>query len=173
MKKSLLTLFIIIVLLALVGCQNYDDYTHLGEKANLLDDYTILVDSIVEQETVQVMKNKNDLEMTELFSSGKHYLVVTVTIKKTANTEENSYTFDINDFKLKDHAGTALSVYALEIEPIIDYTWVDSSISSGEEKTIVLHFEVDKDTSPADSLFLEFDFSSMIGNSVTVYLHNR
>lgn len=147
----------------------------LNKKANLHNEYYITVMDFSGNNKISVIKNKGDFEETELISTDKHYISVTILIEhvNVANSNE-LHKLDIDDFKLKDHTGVQLkninffskeNGVALENKNFsttkseIDYKWVDIQIMPGEQKTITLYFEVPKNISTNDTtIVLETDF---------------
>ena len=149
----------------------------LNEKANLHNEYYITVTDFSDCDNVYVVKNKGDLEETELIGTDKHYISVNVLIEhiNVANSKE-MHNLDIDDFKLKDHTGVQIKNFnffskengvALENKNFsttksqTDYKWVDMQIMPGEQQNITLYFEVPKDISVKDTtIVLETDFFS-------------
>ena len=99
---------LIIIVLIIILIPKYDgpeeNCIFLNEKANLHNEYYITLLDFKDCETISILKNQNDLEETELISTDKHFISVTVLIEhiNVADEKEN-HLLDIDDFKLKDH----------------------------------------------------------------------
>lgn len=172
-------IFVSIIILLIVFGPKYtgpgENCIFLNEKANLHNEYYITVIDCFDCDKVSVLKNKGDLEETELIGTDKHYISVTVKIEhiNVADSKEIR-SLDIDDFKLKDHTGIQLKKInffskkngvALENKDFqttksqTDYKWVEMEIMPGEQKTITLYFEVPKNISVYDTtIVLETDF---------------
>lgn len=153
----------------------------INEKVNLHNEYYITVLDRTDQDSIEILKNKDDLEKTEIIGTDKHYIKIEILIEhiNVANAKEN-HQLDINDFKLKDHTGVQIkNMYLFSKEnglalenknfqtrtAIKDFVWFDSEINVDEEKTIVLYFEVDKTISSLDTVMvLETDFFNFRSN---------
>ena len=152
-----------------------------NEKANLHNEYYITVTDFADLESISVVKNKGDIDETELIGTDKHFISVTVLIEHINVTEpKENHNFDINDFKLKDHTGVQIknlnlfskeNGVALENKNFAttnaqtDYKWVETSIEKGTQKEIVLFFEVPENISTLDTIIvLEADFFGLRSN---------
>ena len=179
-KKIVLpTAIIAIIVVTIVFIPKYtgpeENCTFLSEKANLHNEYYITVTNFSDESKISVIKNKDDLEETELIGTDMHYISVTILIEhiNVANSKE-LHELDIDDFKLKDHTGVQLKNVnlfskekglALENKNFstkkseTDYKWVNTQIMPGEKKTITLYFEMPKNISTNDTIIvLETDF---------------
>lgn len=174
---SIIAIIVVIIILLPKYTGPEKNCLFLNEKANLHEEYYVTLLDFEDCENISILKNKEDLEETELISTDKHFISVTVLIEhiNVAN-EKEAHILDVNDFKLKDHTGVQLkninlfskeNGLALEnkdfatVKSQKDYKWVDTSIGVGSQKTLTLYFEVPEDISTLDTtIVLEVDFFS-------------
>jgi len=152
-----------------------ENVVFIGEEVNLHQDYLIKVISVDESDTVEVLANPDDIEKISISSPDKHYIVVEINIKRqNTNNSERDHTFDADDFKIKDHTGVQIkNLYIQSVndgtvlsdtdfsttKAFQDFTWVGQSLNPGDELSIFIYFEVDKDLSVfSDFMILESDF---------------
>lgn len=180
-KIRRLFLFFIIFTLILAFSSCYkgpeENCVFINEKANLHNEYYITVLDCTDQNSIFVLKNKGDLEETELIGTDKHFISVTILLQHiNVSEEKEAHSLDTNDFKIKDHTGIQIgnlnlfskeNGLALENKDFsttkaqLDYKWVDNGVEPGDQKTIILYFEVPKSISTTDTtIVLEADFFS-------------
>ena len=149
--------------------------TFVNERINLHDEYYITVKDIDDYNTISIKKNKDDIELSDIIGTDKHYIGVKVLIEHQALTSpKENHVFDGDDFKLKDHTGVQAKNFnffskenglALETKdfitakPIVDYSWYGCFVESGTSMEITLYYEFSKQYSIYDTLMvLEADF---------------
>ena len=186
-KKTLLFFTILIIILFLTSCIRVyegpeENCVFMNEKANLHQEYYITVLSCCDYNSISVLKNKADLEETELLGTDKHFISVTILLQHiNVSDEKEAHSFDIDDFKIKDHTGVQIknvnlfskeNGVALENKNFsttkaqLDYKWVDTKIAPGEQNNITLFFEVPKNISTSDTtIVLEADFFTGLSNN--------
>lgn len=185
-KKILfIVLLIFIVALIIILIPKYTgpekNCIFLNEKANLHEEYYVTLLDFSDCESIFILKNEGDFEQTELISTYKHFISVTLLIEhiNVAN-EKESHLLDVDDFKLKDHTGVQLKNFnffskenglALEnknfstVESQKDYKWLNTRIETGTKQTITLYFEVPEEISSIDTtMVVEIDFFDGISN---------
>ncbi len=157
----------IIITLIIIFVPKYEgpgeNCTFIGESANLHDEYIIRVDSVTEYDEIEIIKNDGDTEKSVLIGDDSHYIAVTITIiRDNVADPKEDHEFDKNDFKLKDHTGiqiknvnftsiadgSVLSFTDFSTKTAIeDFSWIGETINTGEQKQIIIYFEIDKDIS--------------------------
>lgn len=175
-KAWIIIAFVVVVggVLAIILIPKYDgpgeNCVFIGEAANLHNEYVITVKNVEEKDEISILLNKEDIETHQLYTTDTHFIAVTILIKRanTNNPNEN-HTFDINDFKLKDHTGVKLkNIYfgsvkdghALSQSPfdtitaIEDYHYINQSVLPGEEKEFVIYFEISDEISVFNSIMI-------------------
>jgi hypothetical protein len=178
----------VVVLLVIFGpriTSPGENVVFIGDEMNLHQDYLIKVVSVDESDTAEILANLDDVEKISISHPDKHYIVVEVSIKRqnTINSKRD-HELDINDFKLKDHTGVQIkNIYIQSIKDgtvlsninfetrnaLLDFTWVGKSLNPGEELSIYIYFEVDKNLSVfSDMMILESDFFVGRGDNLGV-----
>lgn len=158
--------------LVLVSCVDYSKYPHLKDEVELLQFYKVRVDEVAFLDTITVLEK----ESNELVREYNGYFFVNVKVNLVVNNSDDAkpYKLDTNDFKLKNHIGTALSTSGERfsvIEAMEDYTWCDKTISKGETFSFDVNFKFNKSVDLKKCLMvLEVDFSNVPGNHVDIIL---
>lgn len=180
--KIIVLLFIItIVALMIIFIPKYngpeENCTFINERVNLHEEYYVSVTDVTVESNVFYYKNKNDTEKSELIGTDTHFIIVKVKIEhQLLSTPLEDHSFDLDDFKLKDHTGVQLkninffskeNGLALETtdfstrKPLEDYGWFGKSIESGNSMDIELIYQFSKRMSVYNTLMvLEIDLFS-------------
>ncbi len=159
-----------------ISCNStYSECTFINEKINLHSEYYVTILNVDDYDNIFVFKNKNDYEKSELIGTSTHFVGMKILIQhQNVSFPKENHKFDKNDFKLKDHTGVqieninlfskkngfALSTKTFSTkQPIIDYSWYEKSVESGEEYEFTLYYEFPKSYSVYDTIMvLEVDF---------------
>lgn len=187
-KKILYPIIVLVIAIAIIAfiiifVPKYDkpqkNCIFLNEQANLHVEYYITVTDFKDCDNIEILRNKDDKVKTKLFGIDKHFISVTILLEhiNVSNPNETK-PLKPNTFKLKDHTGVQIGNFnfgskndgfALSEKDfsttiaIEDYSWVDTLILPGEEKTITIYFEVEKDISTNNTItVLESDLFSFL-----------
>lgn len=179
MKKIVGVLICVCTLLCFVlsGCKQTSDKDciFLSEEANLHDEYLITVLDFGELNEINVLKNSGDEVPSKIIGTTTHFLFINLKIEhQSITTPKENHKLDKNDFKIKDHTGVQIknvtfikslnSCAKSEVDfstrsAIVDYTWVDKAIESGNSSEICVYFEFDNEFDIKNTLMvLEVDF---------------
>lgn len=179
MKKIVGVLICVCTLLCFVlsGCKQTSDKDciFLSEEANLHDEYLITVLDFGELNEINVLKNSDDEVPSKIIGTTTHFLFINLKIEhQSITTPKENHKLDKNDFKIKDHTGVQIknvtfikslnSCAKSEVDfstrsAIVDYTWVDKAIESGNSSEICVYFEFDNEFDIKNTLMvLEVDF---------------
>ena len=186
--QVLVSTFIAIMIFCVSGCYKgpEENCVFIGEKVNLHEEYIATVISVANRDSIQIIKNENDNEKSEILGRDEHFIEVAITLKRNniAKPKED-HVFKNSDFKLKDHTG--ISIANLNIASIKDglalsqkdfstrkaledYEWIGKELKPGEEKNITIYFEMTKELSVDDTIMiLEIDFfATKIGSDIVL-----
>lgn len=158
--------------------------TFIGEPISMhLDEYEITVLSVSETDRISVLKDEDDVEKTEIFQEGFHFVVVEVNIHRNQIENSKDVKLRSSDFKLKNHSGIFVPASELgdlleypifdfytdgsaisdadfpTTNSITDFDWYDSSIDLEEDIVIDLYFQMTNEYSVGSSIMVfEVDF---------------
>jgi hypothetical protein len=141
-----------------------DEFANIGDNISFKNNTVLLKVTSVFFSSEVLAQNPDHEEILMQAGSGKKYLVVNITIEKTAAV--NDFTLDNdNDFYLENkHAKQNVSSYYgytkfNSIKPIDDYSWIGIEIKDIGTYQITLVFEVTESLNYEENLyFLEVDF---------------
>lgn len=147
-----------------------ENCTFIGERINLHNEYYITITDVDDFDSIFVIKTSGETNKSEIIGTDKHYIGVTVKIEhQKLDKAKEDHPFDLDDFKLKDHTGVQVkninffskeNGLALETkdfktkQPVIDYSWIGNSISTGEEAEFTIYYEFSKSYSVYDTLMV-------------------
>lgn len=152
---------------------NYSKYPHIGDEAKVYNYYTVVAEQVSFVNSITILDSENNKSIREY----NGFFFVSVQIKISANNSDDikEHKFDTNDFRLKNHIGTNISLNSGDrfyfINAFEDYSWCDKTISKGETLSFVTNFKFDSKVDLNDCVFvLEVDFSNKIGNHTDIVL---
>lgn len=178
-KISISLAIVIAIVLFFIFVPKYtgpeENCTFIGERINLHNEYYITVTDVDDFDTIYVIKTPGETNKSELIGTDKNYIGVTVKIEhQQLDNPKETHEFDLDDFKLKDHTGVQLKNFnffskenglALETKdfttkkPVADYSWLGTSIESGDSLEFTIYYEFSKTYSIYNTLMvLEADF---------------
>ena len=133
----------------------------------------VTLTKVEEKNSIQVKASKNAEEFSTLEKNNYHYICCSFDFEHDNSTGEGYSLFEKENFKLKDHFGTSLSLsHAFTTtNSVEDYSWIGTTISTSEKKPVTIAFEVLTKYSPESmDLYVEIDLSNKPGNGVDILL---
>lgn len=172
-KKLFSISFLIGCVALLAACEPKPYKNRIGVECDLLEHLKVTLSSVEIKQSIQAKQNPNNDDIFTIEKNDCHYICCSFDFK-CDNATGAFYKFSSNkNFKLKDHAGAKLpsNQKLPTTDSIVDYSWLNSTITTSEEKQFIVYFETSTKYSYQNmDLYVEVDLSLKTNDGVDILL---